>query len=349
MFELQDVFFCYFCIPMMKRISLFILFFLNAALLAAQQLTSHKGVVKDSYNFWYFVPEGYNDNAGEKPLVVFLHGRSLCGKDLSRVRRYGPLNAIERGLKLDAMVLAPQNPGGAWNPEKVKRLVDWAENNYRVDSNRIYVIGMSLGGYGTIDFAGTYPDKIAAAMALCGGGTIKDMCGLATMPLWILHGTADRAVGVSASQKVVDAVRGCADRDRLIWTKLQGMNHGQLARVFYLPETYGWLLSHSLADSNRAVNRSVEITPSRLSGNIYRELQKNGNVHLSVKTDTGKSSSEYEAEPEAGSPSKHHTIRKGDTLGSIAKRYGTTVKELCRLNGIKSTTTLRIGRKLRVK
>ena len=343
---------------MKRRFVIYIVFYFIISPLVAQQLTSHKAAANGSYGFWLYTPEGYTKSGASKPLIVFLHGRSLCGKDLSRVRRYGPLDAIERGLRVDAMVLAPQNPGGAWKPGKVMELVEWTERNYRVDTNRIYVVGMSLGGYGTIDVAGTYPDKVAAAVALCGGGTIKDMCGLANVPLWIMHGTADRAVGVDASQRVVDAIRECGKQDRLIWTKLHGMNHGQLARVFYLPEMYGWLLSHSLSDNNRAVNRGVDITPSRLRGNIYRELEKDGRVKMLVNDGVSdslvaavgdKNSVSPEKDENVVREKKYHTIKKGDTLGGIAKRYGTSVKTLCRLNNIHINTTLRIGRKLRVK
>ena len=167
----------------MKRLFIYIVFFYSIASLCAQNLTAHRNEVKDAYSFWFRTPEVGSGDSIARPLVVFLHGRSLCGTDLNRVRRYGPLDAISRGLRLDAYVLAPQNPGGAWRPQRVMRLVEWAVKHYNVDTNRIYVVGMSLGGYGTIDFVGTYPNKIAAAMALCGGGTIKELCGLAQVPL----------------------------------------------------------------------------------------------------------------------------------------------------------------------
>ena len=175
---------------MKKTTTLLITLIISIAGLSAQVLKAHTKTVEGSYNFWTYTPDGYDTCSTPKPLIVFLHGRSLCGNDLKRVRRYGPLNAIERGLMLDAVVLAPQNPGGAWKPSKVMKLVEWTTENLNIDTNRIYVIGMSLGGYGTIDFAGSYPHRIAAAMALCGGGTLKDFCGLNEMPLWILHGTA---------------------------------------------------------------------------------------------------------------------------------------------------------------
>ena len=195
----------------------------------AQHLTAHRGDVKDAYNFWFYEPP--TDSIEQrKPMVVFLHGKSLSGKNLNRVKRYGPINALEMGMHIDAYVIAPQTSNG-WTPQRVMRLVDWAVEHYAVDTNRVYLIGMSMGGYGTLDVAGTYPDRFAAAMALCGGSTLKELCGLNRMPLWILHGTADRAVGIGASQRVVDAMEACDSAARLIWTPLKGANHGRLARM----------------------------------------------------------------------------------------------------------------------
>jgi len=334
-----------------KRLLLLPLFVTVATSLFAQHLTPHRGDVKDAYNFWFYEPSADSVAATDsvrKPLVVFLHGKSLCGKDLKKVKRYGPINALEMGMHIDAFVLAPQTRG-AWSPERVLRLVDWAAEHYAVDTNRVYLIGMSLGGYGTLDVAGTYPDRFAAAMALCGGSTLKEYCGLNRLPLWILHGTADRAVGISASKRVIEAMESCDTTARLIWTPLKGANHGRLARIFYLPKTYEWLFSHSLADSARTVNREYDITVEELADKgIYREVRNGGNKVVTKKAVGDSENTEYSEDSET-SGSQYHTIKKGDTLSKLARRYHTTVKKLCSLNGIKATTKLQIGKRLRVK
>lgn len=334
-----------------KRLLLLPLFVTVATSLFAQHLTPHRGDVKDAYNFWFYEPSADSVAATDsvrKPLVVFLHGKSLCGKDLKKVKRYGPINALEMGMHIDAFVLAPQTRG-AWSPERVLRLVDWAAEHYAVDTNRVYLIGMSLGGYGTLDVAGTYPDRFAAAMALCGGSTLKEYCGLNRLPLWILHGTADRAVGISASKRVIEAMESCDTTARLIWTPLKGANHGRLARIFYLPKTYEWLFSHSLADSARTVNREYDITVEELADKgIYREVRNGGNKVVTKKAVGDSKNTEYSEDSET-SGSQYHTIKKGDTLSKLARRYHTTVKKLCSLNGIKATTKLQIGKRLRVK
>ncbi len=228
--------------------------------------------VEGGYNFWVFSPDEYNTDKHPLPLIVFLHGASLCGNNLQKVRRYGVLDAIDQGLDMPMFVLAPQNPGGSWSPRKINDLIDWMEQNYAIDTTRIFVLGMSLGGYGTLDFVGTYPEKVAAAMALCGGTTLKDVSGMGKLPLWIMHGTADRAVNIRESKKIVDSLID-AGNDRLLrydWFK--GASHGALARVFYMRETYDWLLSHSTADKPRTLDTDIEITMEGMRA-AYKDLK----------------------------------------------------------------------------
>lgn len=225
--------------------------------------------VKDSipggYNFWIYTPTDYYYSLENTPVIIFLHGRSLCGRNLDRVRRYGPLDAIIKGRQIDALVLVPQNPGGAWNPDKISSILEWTKEHYAMDSTRVYVIGMSLGGYGTLDFVGTYPDKVAAAMALCGGCSLKDVSGLGKVPLWIMHGTADRAVPIKQSKVVVEQLQKSNNDKRLRYSWLQGASHGALARVLYMTKTYEWLFSHSLLDEGRPINMDFDIDKSDLS------------------------------------------------------------------------------------
>lgn len=335
----------------MKRILLSLLILLPT-ILSAQTLRAYRGKVADSYNFWVCTPKDYDSVKADKPIILFLHGASLCGNNLERVRRYGPLHALAMGRQIDAIILAPQNPGGAWNPEKVNRIVDWAFKNYPGDTNRFYVIGMSLGGYGTIDYSAAYPERIAAAMALCGGGNPKSYCGLNDLPLWILHGTADRAVTVAQSEKVINKMAQCGDSPRMRFTKLPGVDHGGLARAFYISETYDWLFTHRLDTPDRPINKDYNITVDRLR-NAYKDIDRKANnlvVHNSVSASSKSASSSGEEEVATTSgDTQYHTIRKGDTLGALAKKYHTSISKLCKLNNISQTTTLRIGKKLRVR
>lgn len=323
--------------------------------LLAQTLQAYRNTVEGGYNFWVCTPEDYQDTLQTKPVILFLHGASLCGKNLDRVRRYGPLHALAMGRQIDAVIIAPQNPGGAWKPQRINKVVDWVFAHYTVDTNRLYVIGMSLGGYGTIDYSAAYSHRIAASMAMCGGGNPKDYCGLNEVPLWILHGTNDRAVPVSQSQKVINAMKQCGDTPRLRFTKLHGVDHGGLARAFYITETYDWLFEHRLDSIERPVNTDHEITVARLK-NAYKDIDRKANHIKVINTtpqtavaDSSDSSIDEEQVKTNGKGHKYHTIKQGDTLGHLARKYHTSVRKLCKMNNISETTTLRIGRRLRVK
>lgn len=348
---------------MKNRLVLIALLILLPALPQAQTLTAYHNTVPGGYNFWVSTPADYDSLKADKPIILFLHGASLCGNDLERVRRYGPLHALAMGKQIDAVIIAPQNPSGAWKPERINRVVDWVYSHYSGDTNRFYVIGMSLGGYGTIDYSAAYSHRIAAAMALCGGGNPKNFCDLNEIPLWILHGTADHVVGIEQSQKVVNSMARCGDTTRLRFTKLTGVSHSGLARAFYLPETYDWLFQHRLDTPDRPVSHEYDITVDLLHKayrNIDRksnklevvnsaskqgkESQNNDSTTVSTANSTG-NAAVTDGEGEA----KYYTIREGDTLSAIARKHHTTVRALCRLNGIKESTLLRIGRRLRVR
>lgn len=352
----------------MKKIILSLLILLPA-LLSAQQLASFRNIIPNGYNFWIYTPKDYDSTRREKPLLLFLHGASLSGSDLQRVRKYGPLTAISYGHDIDAVIVAPQCPGGGWIPNQVEKVVEWALAHYAVDTNRIYVIGMSMGGYGTINYVGTYPDRIAAAMALCGGGGIKNYCGLNKVPFWILHGTADRAVGISKSVEVVNKMKACGDTPLLRFTKLSGQSHSALAKIFYLDDTYAWLFSHRLNDSVRFVNKDIDITVAKM-GTAYQNIDRSKIKVSVINGNTGKedvitptvtdstqtlsdstrniTSTPATAKPLNQAPA-YHIVKKGDTLSAIARHYHTSVVNLCKINKIKETSILQIGQKIKLK
>jgi predicted peptidase len=180
------------------------------------------------------------------PVLIFLHGRSLSGNNLELVKKYGIIHEIEKGREIPAIVIAPQVPAGkSWEPEKVLSVLRFAQEHFQTDTNRVYVTGMSLGGYGTLDFAGEYPEIVTAAVALCGGGNIRNGCNLSTIPVWIQHGNRDSAVPISESEKMVKSIRACNGGENLKYTVVPGANHGDLERVFRTDELYDWLFQFS--------------------------------------------------------------------------------------------------------
>ena len=228
----------------MKKILFAIVLSLTALKVSAYDfLRAVKDSIPGGYNFWVYTPVDYFYSQEQTPVIIFLHGASLCGRDLSRVRRYGPLDAIVKGRDIDALTIVPQNPGGAWSPKKVMDVFDWVRKHYACDSTR-------------------------------GGTSLKDVSGLGKLPFWIIHGTADRAVPVKQSKVVVEKLKKSGNDSRLLYDWLPGANHGAPARIFYLKKTYEWLFSHSLVDKDRPVNKSIDIGLGDLR-QAYRDVNRN--------------------------------------------------------------------------
>ena len=229
----------------MKKINFILFAFLVSVFAAKAQLSTVIG--KADYNFWINLPAD-SILKNNPPILIFLHGRSLSGSNLELVKKYGVIKEIERGRSIPAIVIAPQVPAGkSWEPQKVLNVLRYVQSQYSTDTNRVYVAGMSLGGYGTLHFAGAYPEVVTAAVALCGGGNPSDGCELATVPLWIQHGNRDAAVPLSESQKVVNAIRACNGGENLTFTIVDGADHGALERVFRTDEMYDFLFKYNKA------------------------------------------------------------------------------------------------------
>ncbi|MFZ4860693.1 prolyl oligopeptidase family serine peptidase [Sphingobacterium sp. Mn56C] len=198
---------------------------------------------KTKYDFLLRLPDSYSENGDKEPILVFLHGKSLSGNNLDRVKRYGVLYAMDRGQEVPGIVVAPQTANG-WKADDVMEVIDYVLENYNADPSRVYVCGMSMGAYGTLDVAGKYPDRIAAAVAICGGGLLKDAQNLAQVPLWIQHGNRDRAVPVSESKKIFNAIKQYNKDADATLTIIPGGTHGSVERLFHSSKIYDWLFSY---------------------------------------------------------------------------------------------------------
>ena len=252
-----------------------ILFLTVLALLAfsspadAQRLYAYRDSVPDGYNFLLYLPSGADTTQTFLPTILFLHGKSLCGTDLADVMRYGTIDALKRGLQLNAVVIAPQTDVVGWKAERLDRIVEYVNRKFPCDTNRFYVIGMSMGGWGTLKMVHSYPDKVAAAVAMCGGYEASSISGLADVPLWIIHGFRDTVTAVSYSASLVKRLYDSGLGSRLIYDQ-PACGHAELARMFYLPEMYDWLFKHNLKDSGRPVNLGYTYTEEKMNAAYSR-------------------------------------------------------------------------------
>lgn len=243
----------------MKKILLIIALILGVVSSYAQnqQVEKHVGDIPGGYNYWLAHPL---DTETPKPMVVFLHGSSLRGHDLDRAKRYGSINAVMNGREIDAYVVGPQLPSGSWDPVKIKEVIDYVAEHNLVDKNKIYVIGLSLGGAGTLNFTAQYPEVVAAAVAVASGGTSRDMGPIKDVPMWLIHGLADTNVGIYKSDRVANSIKASDPKaPRLVYDRVPGMNHSKPARLFQTAELYDWLFLHSLDEEGRPIHKTFKV------------------------------------------------------------------------------------------
>ncbi len=234
--------------------SLFSLLFFFISSAQAQQLQCVRGVA--DYDFWLYLPEKSIDGT-KPPVLLFLHGQNLCGSNLKYLTEgktkgntkkppYGAICEIKnRGREFPAIVAGPQFPEGSrWEPDKLIGVLNYIQKKYDTDTSRVYVTGMSAGGFGTLHLAGKYTHRITAAAALCGGGEVADACNLARIPLWVLCGTADSKYFVLQSKMITDAIKQCEGGNQLRYSSLRGKTHSDMEEYFRTTDTlYNWLFS----------------------------------------------------------------------------------------------------------
>jgi len=192
-----------------------------------------------------YLPDGYGKGKKEWPLILFLHGAGERGDDLELVKRHGPPKLVERGEKLPFIIVSPQCPEGKWwtyETEVLNSLLDHIITHYRVDIRRIYLTGLSMGGYGTWALATEHPERFAAAAPVCGGGIPYLAYRLKDVPVWVFHGARDRVVPVSLSEMMVDALKRNGGTVR--FTVYPEAGHDAWTETYDNPELYEWFLEH---------------------------------------------------------------------------------------------------------
>jgi len=214
------------------------LFFL--ALVNAQQ-TAQKFIQETQYLL--YLPEGYErDTTKQWPLMIFLHGSGESGVDLEKVKVHGPAKLIEAGKKFPFIVVSPQAPPQTgWKSDVLIALLDDLKKKLRVDRDRVYLTGLSMGGFGTWDLAEKYPNEFAAIAPICGGGDAGKVWKLRHMPVWCFHGAKDNVVPIASSQIMVDALKKF--NPGVKFTIYPELEHNSWEVTYNNDSLYEWFLS----------------------------------------------------------------------------------------------------------
>src|SRR5436190_19877428 len=138
------------------------------------QMPKHLSITKTQtveLNYLLFLPRGYEPSGKRWPLILFLHGAGERGSDIQKVATHGPPKKVKNDPDFPFIVVSPQCPEREhWSNDSLLLLLEEVLNKYSVDTNRVYLTGLSMGGYGTWSLALAYPEKFAAIVPICGGG-----------------------------------------------------------------------------------------------------------------------------------------------------------------------------------
>lgn len=187
-----------------------------------------------------YLPENY-DEKEKWPLVLFLHGAGERGDDLDLVTVHGPPKLVKNGKQFPFIVVSPQCPKEQlWQPVELTALLDDIEKKYKVDKDRIYVTGLSMGGFGTWSLAAYTPYRFAALVPICGGGEKFWVKKIKHVPIWVFHGGKDTAVPLERSQTLVDVLK--KEKSDVKFTIYPEAGHDSWTETYNNPDVYEWLL-----------------------------------------------------------------------------------------------------------
>ncbi len=203
-------------------------------------------------------PAGYDESKGPYPLLIFLHGAGERGTDNNRQLVHGKPLLRRAAAEHGCFVLAPQCPdkmvwaGRHWEDknhgltEKPSQpmqlllgLIDEVQKTYPIDSHRLYIMGLSMGSFGTWDLIQRQPQRFAAAVPICGGGDEEHCQRIAAMPIWVFHGASDGVVKVARSRDMIAAIKQAGGQPK--YTEYPGVGHNSWTPTFNEPKLLEWI------------------------------------------------------------------------------------------------------------
>ena len=218
-------------------------------------------------HYLLFLPSAYGKKQQKWPLILFLHGAGERGDDLNMVKIYGPPKYAEQNADFPFIIVAPQCPEDHWWPNELEvltNLLDDVISHYDVDTERVYLTGLSMGGYGTWSLASEYPERFAAIAPFCGGGLpVLEMNRrrLKDIPIWAFHGAKDDVVPLAKSKEMVEAVKSYGGNVK--FTVYPDADHDCWNRVYNSKELYDWFLQHRKIKKASESDNHLNVTCDR--------------------------------------------------------------------------------------
>ena len=206
-----------------------------------QEFTLHKKIPHEvRMQYLLFVPDSY-DKTKRWPLILYMHGGSLRGHDISQMKRSGLAEKVETEPKFPFIVVSPQcHEGEIWTDvDALAAVLDNVARTHHVDPDRIYITGHSMGGRGALYAAYKMADRFAAVISLSPISPITAWAGrLATVPLWLFQGADDQFTPLKEVKELVDAIEAAGGHPQM--TVLPGRDH-YILDIYNRPDLYQWL------------------------------------------------------------------------------------------------------------
>ena len=200
-----------------------------------------------------YLPKDYSPRGKKQwPLLLFLHGAGERGTNLTAVAVHGPPKLVKQRKDFPFIIVSPQCPNGEiWSNEVLLNLLDDVLARHRVDPRRVYLTGLSMGGYGTWSLITQHPERFAAAAPICGGGEAIRLLlpdgarkeALKSLPVWAFHGAKDPVVKLEESERMVNALKklGNPEVDLTVYPEA---GHDSWTEAYNNGKLYEWLLKH---------------------------------------------------------------------------------------------------------
>jgi len=210
-----------------------------------------KEITKTDYLL--YLPDNYQESKIDWPLILFLHGAGERGDDLKKVEVNGiPKLIAKKKRKFPFVIVSPLCPKNDWWDSELQidilnSLLNEMVSKYRIDKDRIYVTGLSMGGFGTWGIACKYPDRFAAIAPICGEGSPEKAGKIKHLPVWVFHGAKDDIVPIKNSEEMVDALKKVDGNVK--FTVYPDAGHDSWTATYSNPELYKWFLKHRRSEN----------------------------------------------------------------------------------------------------
>ncbi len=280
----------------MIRSLLLLTFFLVLSLVSGDSFAQQvfKTTSKSVIGYLEYLPDGYNSNSKDYPLVIFLHGKGEKGPNSTdpkklkegeaKLAKLGPPMHVRKGTKFPFILISPQlksNYGG-WPTSYVMEVLEHVQKTLRVDKSRIYITGLSMGGYGTWTMIQQYPEIFAAAAPVCGGGSTSKAKAIAdeNLPVWAFHGDADNVVPYSRSVDMVNAINNYNPNPRAKLSIYKGVKHDAWERAYrpdhsvHNPNVYEWFMSYKNDVSDKPQENAAPVADAGPDKTITADTKK---------------------------------------------------------------------------